>query len=207
MPLRAWAESQRPRRIAAVGSAVPPRAGSGAGRFADGGRGGPSPRLLAELRSQVTLRGRGRHVAGRLPARATTLPPTASVRRASSGSLPNPRLLLTGAFARRSRANDFLLWGCAAAPHAPAAEGQAVRRTSHHSKHDLRVSRSVPRQPPLPKPASSTSTLLTRGNPDRSGPPLWRAAARNSFWAAPSSAPRSSGLIRAAGGQRNERLI
>jgi hypothetical protein len=40
----------------------------------------------------------------------------------------NTRLLLAGAFARRSRARDILLWGCAAAPHAPAAEAQGVRR-------------------------------------------------------------------------------
>src|ERR1051326_5744742 len=52
---------------------------------------------------------------------------------------PNPRLLLTGALARRSRASRFCfwsgrgarradsVWGRAAAPDAPAAEAQGVR--------------------------------------------------------------------------------
>src|ERR1041384_2810468 len=40
---------------------------------------------------------------------------------------PNPRLLLTGAYARRTRARYILPLGRAAAPHAPAAEAQGVR--------------------------------------------------------------------------------
>ena len=71
---------------------MPPRASSGAGRFANGGRGGPAARQLAELHSQVTFRALGGDVAGRAPARATTLPPRASVRQECVGSLPNPAL-------------------------------------------------------------------------------------------------------------------
>src|ERR1051326_8345430 len=64
-PRRASPDRRPPRHIVAVGPRVPPRAGSGAGRFADGGRGGPSPQHLAELRSQVTSRGGGGGGAGR----------------------------------------------------------------------------------------------------------------------------------------------
>ena len=110
-----------------MGPQVPPRTGSGAGRFADGGQGGPSPRHLAELRLQVTFRARGGDVAGRAPVRATTLPPTASPRRTHAGSLPNPRLLLTGALRGAAARVDSAV-GRAAAPNAPAAEAQGVRR-------------------------------------------------------------------------------
>src|ERR1041385_1356888 len=92
-PAPCLGQGRGPRRIAAVGLEVPPRASSGAGRFADGGRGGPSPRHLAALRSQVTFRAPGGDVAGRAAARATTLPPTASGRQGCVGSLPTPRLL------------------------------------------------------------------------------------------------------------------
>ena len=54
----------------------------------------------------------------------------------SSTGQPNPRLLLTGALARRSRASMFC-WGRAAAPHAPAAEAQGVR--PHPSSPSLRL--------------------------------------------------------------------
>ncbi len=49
-------------------------------------------------------------------------------RRSSRAAAPNPRLLLTGAEARCSRAEYLSLLGRAAAPHAPAAEAQGVRR-------------------------------------------------------------------------------
>src|ERR1051326_3883489 len=45
VPLRPCSEGMGPRQITAVSSQVPPRAGSGAGRFAHGGRGGPAPRI------------------------------------------------------------------------------------------------------------------------------------------------------------------
>ena len=85
--------------------------------------GRPRPPHLAELRSQVTCRALGGEVAGQAPARATTLPPTASMRQECVGSLPNPRLLLTGALARRSRASKFCFGtcGCAGRPGSRSA--------------------------------------------------------------------------------------
>src|SRR6266540_7061420 len=119
-----------PRRITAVGSQVPPRSSSRVGaRQPTSGRGHPT-RPFAGLRSPVTLRAPGADVTDPRLVRTTTLPPKAPAARACAGSPPNTRLLLTGAYARRSRARYLLLLGRAAAPHAPAAEAQAVRRTS-----------------------------------------------------------------------------
>jgi hypothetical protein len=101
-----------------VGSEVPPRASSGAGRFANGGRGGPAARQLAELHSQVTFRAAGGDVAGGPPPAPPPYHPGHLCVRSASARYLTQRLLLTGACARRSRASRFCCGtrGCAARP-------------------------------------------------------------------------------------------
>src|ERR1051326_7370414 len=101
------------RRIPVTAHRVPPRSSIGVGARQPASGPDHPTQPFAGRRSYASLRARSADVADPGSVRTTTLPPKAPVAPVGVGSPPNPRLLLTGAVARRSRA--------------PAAEAQGVR--------------------------------------------------------------------------------